>query len=72
MKKISCSLRYLSYPINVTKVHIFYNGFMNFAIFQNFFILPSMWPLSFIYFVFKLCYHKTNFKPETRKIYESK
>ena len=68
MKKISCSLRYLSYPINVTKVHIFYNGFMNFAIFSKFFhsafdVAP---------FVYLLCYHKTNFKPETRKIYESK
>ena len=33
MKKIFCSLLTLSYRIIVTKVHIFYDGFMNFTIF---------------------------------------
>ncbi len=33
MKKIFCSLLILFYRIIVTKVHIFYDGFMNFTIF---------------------------------------
>ena len=33
MKKIFCSLLTLSYRIIVTKVHIFYDGLMNFEVF---------------------------------------
>ena len=40
MKKISCSLLTLSYRIFVTKVHIFYDGFMNFTIFFKIFSTP--------------------------------
>lgn len=72
MKKILCSLYYLLYPINVTKVHIFYNSFMNFAIFSKVFHTTAAAACSVIYFVYKPCYNETHFELETRKIYESK
>lgn len=52
MKKISCSLLILSYRIFVTKVHIFYDGFMNFTIFCKKFFHTDLC----VYFACKLCY----------------
>ena len=57
MKKIFCSLLTLYYPIIVTKVCDFYDGFMKYVVFSKYFFLPPVTFSRFIYFAFKLCYH---------------